>query len=101
MDYKQILSNAIESLISFEGITIDVNNMSKLKSENGLIINVDEWIVNEDLHVFGHENGFNQHMILVTLCKMLECGELEITPTNKCSEKNVEYIKKLISGLNN
>ena len=77
-------------------MTIDINNMDKLKEENGLITDVDEWIVNNDLNVFGHGNGFDQHMILVTLCKMLECGELEIIPTDKCSEKNVEYIKKLI-----
>lgn len=95
MNYAQILFNAIESLMSFEGLTLSVNNMDKLNQENGLIVDVDEWIVNEYLHVFGHGDGFNQHMILVTLCKMLESQQLEIIPTDKCSEKNVEYIKKL------
>lgn len=95
MDYRKIMFNAIESILSFEGMTIDVNNMDKLKQENGLIIDVDEWIVNNDVNIFGHGNGFDQYMILITLCKMLESGELEIVPTDKCTEKHINYIKKL------
>lgn len=101
MNYNNILLEMIESQLSFEDFTIDIPNLDKVNEENGTIVNVHKWIENDDLYVFTHGNGFNKHMILVTMCKMILDGELEITPTDKCSEKNVEYIKKLMSGLNN
>ena len=84
---KQI-AQALENKLCFVGMSMEIGN-----NVDASYFNIDEEMDNGNIRVY--TSDLNSSQILYVLTNMLESGQVELAFTDKATEKNVGYLKKL------
>lgn len=90
------ISECISEKMNYSGISLEFS--TKLIEEikrDAFIENIEEYIKEDDLRTYIHCTYMDNDMILYVLQRMLMDGEAEVVFTDKATDKNINYIKKL------
>lgn len=90
------ISECISEKMNYSGISLEFS--TKLIEEikrDAFIENIEEYIKEDDLRTYIHCTYMDNNMILYVLQRMLMDGEAEVVFTDKATDKDINYIKKL------
>lgn len=95
-DLNKKISECISDNINYNGVSLEFSkHLIDIINSYGFIHNIDDYIQADDLHTYINGTYLDNHTLLSVLQNMLMNGEAEVIFTDKATDKNVNYIKKL------
>lgn len=108
MDNKiiKIFLQAYEELDNLKGRSFEFSDdiIQKLNKDN-FLNDISKYIDrnkdNKDINVYIHSIEYEKYILLDVIMNMIKDKEIELTLTDKATDKNINYINKLIKSIEN
>lgn len=95
-DLNKKISECISDNINYNGVSLEFSkHLIDIINSYGFIHNIDDYIQADDLHTYINDTYLDNHTLLSVLQNMLMNGEAEVIFTDKATDNNVNYLKKL------
>ena len=106
MDNKIIKTflQAYDELNNLKGRNFEFSNdiMQKLNNDN-FLDNINQYISEDwddkDINISIYPTEYERYVLLDVIMNMIKDGEIELTLTDKTTDKHINYIRKLIESL--
>ena len=106
MDNKIIKTflQAYDELNNLKGRSFEFSNdiMQKLNNDN-FLDNINQYISEDwddkDINISIYPTEYERYVLLDVIMNMIKDGEIELTLTDKTTDKHINYIRKLIESL--